>query len=934
MALPFSLRISPIYTLTAGQVGPFSQDWPLYAAADLQVLRLRAGVEAELVLDADYSVTGAGSTSTGFSVLLLVAAEEGDKIVLVGARDVARITTYTAERSVTPTFLNLDQNMTFAQLQEMQREVERAFKTSRFDPDAFDMEGLRLTNVGNAVDPTDAVTLGQIQDVLDDATAGATATAVAAAASASDDRAATEAAQAVTEGARDAALAAQAAAEDMLDDYLPLTGGTLTGTLTLSGSNPRLDFNDTDAPATSSISANNGTGSIVYSADAGNALASSAHSWLTDGVSRLTLNEFGLWPASNGGLPLGAYGVGFSGLYLASAGIIDWGSNNARITHSAGKLTSSVNFQAPVLTLAEQASDPATPSAGQKALFAKTNGRVYTKNSAGTVEGVGGLVNILDYGAIGDGNVANAAVNAAALTAALATGREVLIPYTAAGYHFGTNTITVGTGQRVLGENRVTLKSTVTGSNCFFLLTGYQVASGISGVTIDMNGSGASSTAIRYGLSSGVVYRTYLKDIRFLNCVEAVGDETPGSNYIVEAWWEDLRCELTRGRQFYSRKSRGFFYLNGCVVDRTMDLSTVTWEGARFEDTIGIEFNRFDVVGQVGTTPQAGAIGLVVQNAISVWMDRCLFDNSTGPGVSLITVNNLAAKNLEVYQNLTSAVLMTSVTNAQIANLFVEGNADLVGAAAGAHGVYMETCANVQISNLRSRKNTGSGVFLNASTNCQFVNVNTRDNLSVGFREFGACDYNSVHGLISTGNYSPYELLGGHSYVDVGEPWISTVASDLTGSNVNTAQPVFGSAGDAVTVDAGTLYEFEAQYWITRAAGTTSHTTGVLFGGTATFTSIDYLAQVTNPTGNALANVQQIMGSAASLLTLTAANTSATENVQVKLSGTMRINAGGTIIPQFQFSAAPGGAPTIKRGSYFKLRPITSAAAAAVGPWA
>jgi len=145
MALPFSTRISPIYTLTAGQVGPFTQSWPLYAAADLQVLRLRAGVEAELVLDAEYSVTGAGSASVGFSVMLLAGAEEGDKIIMIGARDTARTTTYTSERGTMSNFLNLDLNMTFAQLQEMQREVERAFKTSLFDPDAFDMEGLRHT---------------------------------------------------------------------------------------------------------------------------------------------------------------------------------------------------------------------------------------------------------------------------------------------------------------------------------------------------------------------------------------------------------------------------------------------------------------------------------------------------------------------------------------------------------------------------------------------------------------------------------------------------------------------------------------------------------------------------------------------------------------------------------------------------------------------
>ncbi len=218
MALPFSTRISPIYTLTAGQVGPFTQGWPLYAAADLRVLRLRAGVKAVLVLDADYSVTGAGSASTGFSLLLLAGALEGDKLIMIGARNVARITTYTAERSVTPTFLNLDQNMTFAQLQEIQREVERAFKTSLFDPDAFDMEGLRLTNVGAAVNPSDAVNLGQIQTSLDDATAAATALAEAARDDAQDAKTAALAAEATAIAAAGAASGAQSAADTAKND--------------------------------------------------------------------------------------------------------------------------------------------------------------------------------------------------------------------------------------------------------------------------------------------------------------------------------------------------------------------------------------------------------------------------------------------------------------------------------------------------------------------------------------------------------------------------------------------------------------------------------------------------------------------------------------------------------------------------------------------
>lgn len=153
---------------------------------------------------------------------------------------------------------------------------------------------------------------------------------------------------------------------------------------------------------------------------------------------------------------------------------------------------------------------------------------------------------------------------------------------------------------------------------------------------------------------------------------------------------------------------------------------------------------------------------------------------------------------------------------------------------------------------------------------------------------------------------------------------ITTLLADSAGSNVNTVQSVFEAAQDAILLLKDSLYEFEAEYRITRTAGTTSHTTALLFGGTATFDSFDYLAMVTNPTGNVLANVQQIWGAAATAVTITAANTSATENLLIRLNGRLRTNAGGTIIPQFQFSAAPGGAPTIRANSSFRAWKVGS----------
>jgi hypothetical protein len=131
-------------------------------------------------------------------------------------------------------------------------------------------------------------------------------------------------------------------------------------------------------------------------------------------------------------------------------------------------------------------------------------------------------------------------------------------------------------------------------------------------------------------------------------------------------------------------------------------------------------------------------------------------------------------------------------------------------------------------------------------------------------------------------------------------------------------------------------YQFEEMIILTNT-GTTSHTWSVLFGGTATFTRINYLARAYTATANALTALSSIFASVASAVAVTAASTSATENVQIELRGVMTINAGGTVIPQIKASAQPGasGTPgvTIKAGSFFRCWPIGAAATAAVGNW-
>lgn len=168
----------------------------------------------------------------------------------------------------------------------------------------------------------------------------------------------------------------------------------------------------------------------------------------------------------------------------------------------------------------------------------------------------------------------------------------------------------------------------------------------------------------------------------------------------------------------------------------------------------------------------------------------------------------------------------------------------------------------------------------------------------------------------------------------IGRGYFQVLSADFVGLNQTAAQKCFNATTNgAFNPVAAQTYFMEGLIIFTRAAGTTSHTTSFLFGGTASITSIMYDLKVTNPTGNALGAVQEIHAMAASGAIITAANIVATENIRVEIKGVVRINAAGTFIPQISYSAAPGGAPTFINNSYFRLTPIGTNTVTNIGNW-
>ena len=195
--------------------------------------------------------------------------------------------------------------------------------------------------------------------------------------------------------------------------------------------------------------------------------------------------------------------------------------------------------------------------------------------------------------------------------------------------------------------------------------------------------------------------------------------------------------------------------------------------------------------------------------------------------------------------------------------------------------------------------------------------------------------------VLPTGNGTDRQAMIGNGSGTLSFAWDAgslfyRLNADLAGANVNTAQSVFGVG---VTLPSATVYGFQAVYGLTKTAGVTSHTLAIGFGGTATINNVAYEALQATDASSTFAALTYATSAINFLATATssvvsAASTSAARCWLIKLTGTVSINAGGTFLPQYTLSTAPGGAYSTIAGSYIRLTPIGAAGSnSSQGTW-
>jgi hypothetical protein len=146
-----------------------------------------------------------------------------------------------------------------------------------------------------------------------------------------------------------------------------------------------------------------------------------------------------------------------------------------------------------------------------------------------------------------------------------------------------------------------------------------------------------------------------------------------------------------------------------------------------------------------------------------------------------------------------------------------------------------------------------------------------------------------------------------------------TPAGNFSLTAGTSVQSVFASDSDAFTLEGAKTYLFEGLYMITKSGSTATTAMAFALGGGASVTSIHYTALAQNVVANTTGATHGSVWS--DRVAATVINATSAGDVYISFKGIIRMNVGGTVTPQIQFSASPTS-PVMVADSYIRFTEI------------
>lgn len=347
-------------------------------------------------------------------------------------------------------------------------------------------------------------------------------------------------------------------------------------------------------------------------------------------------------------------------------------------------------------------------------------------------------------------------------------------------------------------------------------------------------------------------------------------------------------------------------------------------------ENIFFQESAFDTGAGTGVTLAPSGTGAIRR----VQFNSCWSGNNAGHGVNISgaagAVDDVQFNSYRSYVNAQYGFIITGsgAINIVLDGCIASGNSASPSVAGTYHGIGFGTgsskfrvlnCRSGQIGNMTNTQGYGLAMTDSASNNLMVVGNDFTGNLT-----------GAVSSAVLLGNTKVMHTNLGVARVAPNMQVAAVKGSKTALSNSSTsAQAIFAAANDTLTLDASSTYRFRAKIGLN--TGATSHTTAFGLGGTATFTSISYVANTTSSAAATLATPQMIRVEAATATVLNAASTAVTTDILIE--GEMEINAAGTIIPQITFSAGPTGTCEVALDSFFEIWVTGPNAVNYVGDW-
>jgi hypothetical protein len=286
--------------------------------------------------------------------------------------------------------------------------------------------------------------------------------------------------------------------------------------------------------------------------------------------------------------------------------------------------------------------------------------------------------------------------------------------------------------------------------------------------------------------------------------------------------------------------------------------------------------------------------------------------------------------------------MTTKITYLQVANTGASPTIPQVLISAGANGVvwdsntylsnnYYQTAA-IGVSNSYFTSVSVSNNYI-TNANLTFNGIKLSPNALYATANAGIFELNS-NTLFFTPAGVQRSVIQGSQFYALNAPFV--------GNNNPTIQGFLGlgvtNFGVGVTLNSNTVYAWEALLPISKTSGTTSHNISLLYGGTAVPNFIAYHSIMKYDTAS-FASVPSTDSYTAFFQSNTSSTiltglTSAGAYLVIYQKGIVSIGTGGTFIPQYSLSAAPGGAYSTQAGAYFSIYPIgPSGSNTIIGTW-